>query len=265
MPLDPFDLKLFFRALVVPPVPMLLLALLGLALLKRRPSLGARLVALSVCLLWIGSIGVTANLLAWGLEKDQVPLTADALRAARAQANPPGAIVVLGGGAVRDGFFKPQRERLQERTIERVVGAARLARVSGLPMLVSGGRPPWLNKSEAAHMKAMLEDDLSQPVRWLEDQSRDTAENAQLAAQQLRRDGIDSIVLVTQAYHMPRSQRAFEAAGLHVLPAPQGFKSARPGSMELSDWVPTASAMETVWLTSRELMGMLWYRLRGLA
>ena len=53
-------------------------------------------------------------------------------------------------------------------------------------------------------------------------------------------------------------------AGLKVLPAPHGFKSTPPGWGEWADWVPSASGMETVWLASRELIGLLWYRLRGL-
>ena len=59
-------------------------------------------------------------------------------------------------------------------------------------------------------------------------------------------------------------EAAFEAAGLKVLPAPHGFKSTPPGWGEWADWVPSASGMETVWLASRELIGLLWYRLRGL-
>jgi len=263
-PLDAFDLKTLVRALVVPPMPLLVLALLGLTLLSRQPRLGKRLMAVSVFFLWLGSIGVTADLLAWLLEKDQTPLTADRLQAARNGPHPPAAIVVLGGGAVRDGAFTPQRERLHERTIERVIAGARLARDSGLPVLVSGGRPKWLQNAEAFHMQALLQGDLKQPVRWVEDRSRDTAENAEYSAKLLRQDGIDSIVLVTQAYHMPRSQRSFEAVGLHVLPAPHGFKSSPPWLTEWSDWLPSVAAMETVWLSSHELIGSLWYRLRGL-
>jgi uncharacterized SAM-binding protein YcdF (DUF218 family) len=262
--LDPYELKTVVRALVVPPMATLLLAAVGLWWMKRRPKLGRALAVAGVALTWVCSIGATADALTYVLEKDQQPLTASMIAAARQGGQGPGAIVVLGGGAVRDGSSKPQRERLHERTIDRVLAAARLARASGLPLLVTGGRPEWLTHAEAELMRDMLQDDLGLPVRWVEDRSRDTAENAQFSAQMLKRDGISSVVLVTQAYHMPRSKRTFEAAGLKVLPAPHGFKSTPPGWGEWADWVPSASGMETVWLASRELIGLLWYRLRGL-
>ena len=262
--LDPYELKTVVRALVVPPMATLLLAAVGLWWMKRRPTLGRALAVAGVALTWVCSIGATADVLTYVLEKDQQPLTARMIAAAREGGQGPGAIVVLGGGAVRDGWSKPQRERLHERTIDRVLAAARLARASGLPLLVTGGRPEWLTHAEAEVMRDLLQDDLGLPVRWVEDQSRDTAENAQFSAQMLKRDGISAVVLVTQAYHMPRSVRTFEAAGLRVLPAPHGFKSTPPGWGEWADWVPSASGMETVWLASRELIGLLWYRLRGL-
>ena len=243
----------------------LLLAAVGLWLLRRKPSLGRRLAVSGVALTWLCSIGATADLLTYILEKDQHPLSAATIASARAGGQGPQAIVVLGGGAVRDGWSKPQRERLHERTIERVLAGARLARASGLPLLVTGGQPPWLTHSEAALMRDMLQDDLGLKVRWVEERSRDTAENARFSAQMLKQDGIGSVVLVTHAYHMPRSQHTFEATGLTVLPAPHGFKSTPPGWGEWADWVPSASGMETVWLASRELIGMLWYRIRGFA
>jgi uncharacterized SAM-binding protein YcdF (DUF218 family) len=75
--------------------------------------------------------------------------------------------------------------------------------------------------------------------------------------------GIDSIVLVTHAYHMPRAQAVFESAGLKVLASPHDWKGGTPDVTELRDWLPSASAVETVWLALHESLGLLWYRLRG--
>jgi uncharacterized SAM-binding protein YcdF (DUF218 family) len=41
----------------------------------------------------------------------------------------------------------------------------------------------------------------------------------------LRQAGIKRVVLVTQAFHMPRARLLFEAAGLQVVPAPAHFVS----------------------------------------
>ena len=74
---------------------------------------------------------------------------------------------------------------------------------------------------------------------------------------------IESIVLVTHAYHMARSMRAFEATGLRVVPAPHDWRSGPPGLPYPRDFVPSAQAAQGTWLALHELLGGLWYRLRG--
>jgi uncharacterized SAM-binding protein YcdF (DUF218 family) len=83
------------------------------------------------------------------------------------------------------------------------------------------------------------------------------------SAAMLLAQGIDSIVLVTHAYHMPRAQAVFESDGLKVLASPHDWKGGTPDVTELRDWLPSASAVETVWLALHESLGLLWYRLRG--
>jgi uncharacterized SAM-binding protein YcdF (DUF218 family) len=263
--LDAFELKTLVRTLMVPPGGPLLIALAGLLLLRRRPSAGRLLVSVGVVSLWLLSSHAVSGRLLWWVERGQRPLEVAAWQAAKDGVAPPRALVILGGGATSDGSFVPRRERLLGRSVERVLAGARLARATGLPVLVTGGRPEGLEQSEAALMRRVLEDDLAVPVRWVEEASLDTAENASLSAAMLRADGISAVVLVTHAYHMPRARRAFEAAGLAVLPAPHGWAGNRPEQLVLRHFLPSAHALETSWLALHELTGMLWYRLRGLA
>jgi uncharacterized SAM-binding protein YcdF (DUF218 family) len=262
-PLDAFELKSLIRTLLLPPCGLLLLAFFGLWLQRRRPLAGRRVVAAALILLWATSTYFVDSLLNRMLEAGQRPLDDARWAAARDGARPPGAIVVLAGGAVVDGPFEPRRERLHQRTLERVMAGARLAHATGLPVLVTGGRPDWLDHSEAELMRRVLEGNLGVKVRWLEDAARDTAENASLSAAMLRADGIDAIVLVTHAHHMARSQRAFEATGLAVVPAPHDWHSGPPGLPRPRDLLPSAQAAQGTWLALHELLGGLWYRLRG--
>ena len=261
--LDFFELKRVLRTLLLPPAGPLLMALIGVLLLRRWPRAGARMALAGIVFAWLLSTPVMADFLVGHLERDQRPLDAAKLASVRAGPNPPRAVVILGGGALRDGDFSPGREHLHGRTLERVMAGAQVARISGLPVLVTGGRPPWLKHSEAELMRRVLESELSRKVRWLEDDSRDTEENARFSARLLKKDGIDSIILVTHAYHMPRAVKSFEAAGLKVLAAPHDWKGAQPAWLDPSDWVPSALDVETVWLSTHELLGDVWYRLRG--
>ncbi|WP_164558180.1 YdcF family protein, partial [Pseudomonas viridiflava] len=90
--------------------------------------------------------------------------------------------------------------------LERLRLAARLSKASGLPVLTTGGlhydEPP----SEAAIMAQSLQDDFGVAVRWQEGLSRTTWENARLTAGILQPQGIKRVVLVTQAWHMPRAR-----------------------------------------------------------
>ena len=104
---------------------------------------------------------------------------------------------------------------------------ARLARETGLPLYVSGGKPDGGESAEGTLMRGLLASELGVPVKWVETASETTREQAQMVAQDLRRS-TNRIALVTDAVHMPRARRAFELAGLAVIPAPTGYTGQRP-------------------------------------
>lgn len=165
--------------------------------------------------------------------------------------------MVLGGGREpADPAWSADQPSLF--AVQRLRYAARLARASGLPVLISGGlgfnRPP----SEARIMAETLQQDFGITAHWLEERSRTTWENARFTAEILQSDGIGSIVLVTDAWHMQRARWSFEHAGLQVIPAPQGFYSANR-TRPLNGWLPESRAF---WQNSQllnELLGLWLY------
>ena len=101
------------------------------------------------------------------------------------------AIVVLGSGRERGdpawGSDQPTGIGL-----ERQRYAARLAKASGLPVLTTGGLHYGSPPSEAQLMADSLHDDFGVQVRWKEEQSRTTWENAKMTADILLPLGIGS-------------------------------------------------------------------------
>lgn len=249
-------------ALLLPPALPLLVAALGLLVLRRWPAAGRLLAWTGLLAGWLFSSGTGASWLASFAEGDaQRGLTAESLRAAMTGRDAPQAIVILGAGTRDHPLETPAREFVKPLALERLVHGAWVARATRLPVLVSGGVPRDGMASEAAVMKRTLEGRLGTPVRWVEEASRDTGENAQRSAEILKAAGISRIVLVTQAYHMPRAEASFRRAGLAVLPAPHGFAAG------MQDWtprdlVPNGEAAALAYRASHELLGRLWYRLR---
>jgi uncharacterized SAM-binding protein YcdF (DUF218 family) len=127
-------------------------------------------------------------------------------------------------------------------TLERERYAARLAKASGLPILTSGGLHYGTPPSEAKLMADSLREDFGVAVRWQEGQSRTTWENATYSAEVLLPEGIKRVVVVTQAWHMPRAVWSFQKAGFEVVPAPVGFLGV-DNAEPLGGWMPEFKAI----------------------
>lgn len=95
-------------------------------------------------------------------------------------------------------------------------------------------------------------------MRWREGDSMDTADNARFSAALLHPKGIRRIVLVTQAFHMPRARRLFEAAGFDVIPAPTELASRQQHPRNLLDWLPRPRAVMDSYYALHEWLGLLW-------
>lgn len=244
-------------AWVLPPLNLLLLAFIGLLLMRRRRRLGGAVVTLSLGLLALLSMPAVSQALIGTLEDDW-PL----METARAQASGARAIVILGGGRNRRAFeFDARGETVSEPTLARVRYGARLARTTGLPLLVSGGRPDGGLASEAELMAEALEQEFGVKVRWREMLSDDTMENARYSAQLLREAGVVRVLLVTDAMHMTRAMARFRAAGLDPVAAPTNFRSGGP--LTPVDFLPSAWGLRVAYLATREWIGLAVSRMRG--
>ena len=175
--------------------------------------------------------------------------------------DPPGAIVILSGDLMQleqgglDGFS------VGHLTLERERAGARLARATGLPLLVSGGQIRPGAPSLAALMTASLHDDFGLAVTWQENRSQDTWQNAAETAWILRKAGVDCVYVVTHAWHMRRALMAFHAAGLRAVAAP--VDQERAPTLALRMLIPRVSSWQTSYYALHEWFGCAWYALRG--
>lgn len=255
--------KPVLSALLLPPVPLLLLSLLGARLILWRRGLGWLLVLLSVLGLWFGATSALGEALQRGLLAPPAPLAGERLAHFRREAvKTPTAIVVLGGGRESSA---PEYgvASLTPMSLERLRYGVWLGRETGAPLMFSGGmgHAAQPGSSEAEIAAGVAAREFMRPLRWTETRSRDTRENAQFTTAALRGQGIGKLVVVTHGWHMPRALRAFreaaarEGVAWEVVPAPMGLapRVERPALR----WMPSSEGFLLVRAVLREKLGLL--------
>ena len=258
------SLKPILTALALPPVPLILLVLLGARIMANRRVLGFLVLLLTVILFWLSACSGMAIILQDFALRPPLALRADAMVEWKTgqrggTPTPSAAIVVLGGGRDRRAA-EYGMSNLQARSLERLRYGLWLGRETGLPVAYSGG-VGWAENGEFPEAEVagrIARDEFNRPLRWLETRSHDTRENAALTMPMLREAGVREVILVTHAFHMPRALRAFTAAAgadIRVIPAPIGL--VRPGDRQVLDWLPSSKGFVDVRDILREMLGLL--------
>lgn len=244
-------LRQLLEVLVLPPASALVLFGAGLLLRLRRRGLGRLLCALAIAWLWLASTPFFGGLLLSSLQR--YPALPPSGRLPDAQA-----IVVLAAGADRVGaeYGGPV---IGPMTMRRLRYAAALQRRTGLPLLVSGGRPAAATPSLAEMMAWTAEQELGVEVRWMEQRSANTFENLRGAARLLEADDVERVLLVTSAWHMPRAADAARRFGLDPVPAPTGFREGVFASWR--SFVPHWNGLRDTCLAMHEWGGRIVYAL----
>ncbi len=237
---------------LLPPLSLLIVAGIGLWLWHKRPFPARALVTLAFAGLWLLSTPYISDALMHSLEGE--PYVTDTQKPLA------DAIVVLGGGTY---FHAPEYggDTINHATLERLRFAAKLHRETGKPILVTGGKPLGNTTSEATQMRKVLEKEFNVSVKWVEDESDNTFENARMSSVTLKGADITRIYLVTHAWHMPRAVQAFQSTGLQVIPAPTGYTTRY--ATTLLTFIPRAEALLDSRRYFHERIGMLWYQLKS--
>jgi uncharacterized SAM-binding protein YcdF (DUF218 family) len=238
---------------LIPPSLFILLAMIGLLVAWRWRLTGLVLATVALAGIYLASMPIVSFLLMCAA--DALVRTIPVLSAPK----PAGAIVVLAADYLSSS--RPgSTDVVGPVTLDRLAEAASEERRTGLPILVSGGWPNHAHNSLAEIMAAALETDFHVPVKWREDRSRTTYENALYSAEILRRAGVASALVVTDPWHMARALWSFNAVGYPVIAAPLPYRQ----SLNLSpqSFLPQVSALQGSCIALHELIGLAWYEFR---
>ncbi|MDR5878298.1 YdcF family protein [Caballeronia sp. LZ032] len=203
-------------------------------------------------------IVIVTAALAWGIGAGwfAAPLLAVAQRGYTRTAAPDFApdtiIVLMGGGTDRsDTGLVPKPDSMQ-----RIAATAALYRecreaARSCKVIVSGGDPEHHGQAEADNYAPYVLAQGVQPDDLVrENQSLNTWQNARNVAAIVGRAHDNRLIIVTSAYHMRRSLRAFQAFGFDPQPY---VSSARHGHVTL---LPRLGSFETSEIALHELVGL---------
>jgi uncharacterized SAM-binding protein YcdF (DUF218 family) len=234
----------------------LLLVVLGLLLLSvRRRKTGMALALLGALVLGVSSFTTLGALAIRPLEDrferatlpDQV-----------------GAIIMLGGAsngpisaARQISEFNLAGDRFAETLrLALLYPDAKIVISGGMAVLMDGGEP----EAETAQ-RFFLGMGIAQDRLVLESQARNTEENAEFSKALL--DGVEGPkLLVTSAFHMPRSMGLFRKAGIAVLPWPTDYRSTGRDGFGVDVTNPVDNLMTTT-TALREWVGLVAYKWTG--
>ena len=174
-------------------------------------------------------------------------------------------VVVLGGGF--EGAINLARGGYELNSGgDRFVEAAILARrFPQAKVVVTGGTGTLVMTGEAdADTAPRLLTALGvEPARMImENRSRNTHENAVFTRQLVAPEPGETWLLVTSAFHMPRSMALFRKAGFPVLPWPVDYRTSGEEGFGIFRDNPNDSLQNTT-LALREWIGLVAYRFSG--
>lgn len=174
-------------------------------------------------------------------------------------------IVVLGGGMegginlVRGGY---ELNGGGDRFVEAAVLARRFPAAR---LVVSGGVGSLILEGEAdagTALRLFTALGVERGRLLLEDRSRNTYENAVFTKQMVEPQPGEIWLLVTSAFHMPRSMALFRRAGFEVLPWPVDYRTSGAEGVGIFRDNPTDS-LQNATLGIREWIGLIAYWLSG--
>ncbi len=169
-------------------------------------------------------------------------------------------IVVLGGGYVTDPRL-PEISNLSPPSLSRLTEGIRIYNeLPGRKLLLSGaGYPHEPSLAEVmAHVAVDLGVKRSDIV--LDEQARDTEEEARVIHSLVKSD---PFILITSAFHMPRSMDLFRHYGMNPVADPTDFLVKENRVPNILSYFPGPESLTNAAIASHEYLGMLWSRIRG--
>lgn len=240
--------------ILIYPLPLLLLALLGILVWYHRKWARSALLVVIIGLYSL-SVPFTTNYLMYQLEVSRPSL--DKLQQKYD-------VVIVLSGMVNLWLSKEDRIEFTESVDRILAGISLIKQGIGDKLLISGGSGSLFDQSfsEAEVLKKFaMEFGLSADQILVEGTSRNTYENAVNSARLIKSHDYQHVLLITSAFHIPRALAAFHKQGIFPDTYPVDFYAT--DRITPFSFIPSADSLIEIELVIHEWVGMIMYRLQG--
>jgi uncharacterized SAM-binding protein YcdF (DUF218 family) len=259
--------KLFPLLLVYPLGVASFLLVLALVMIWRKSRWSAVPIGLSLAVIWLSGNVWVVNGMLQSLEWRHIP----------AGELPKAEAIVLLGGATRSMAYPRVNPDLNEHG-DRVTYTAQLYKKGKAPIIIiSGGRSEWMGSGipEASDISKMFQKDYDIPATAIIEEliSLNTYENAVNVQKIMKERNLKKVLLVTSAFHMPRSVRIFRKLNIDIIPAPSDYlisqneidEPFRTPEAFILGIIPNTEKLDKFTLALKEYVGTWTYILKGWA
>lgn len=250
---------IFSKVLTIFLYPLPVFFLFCIYLLFRIKQWKTKFLFFLICLfLYLSSSSYVANALVTGLEKDYPPVSLEEV--------PNAEVAIVLGGMIQTISSVKARPELSD-SADRITDAIRLYRAGKVKkILFTGGSGLLLSDEyrEANLAKSLLIDlGVKESDIILENNSRNTYENAVETKKIIEEKNFQSYILVTSAFHMKRSVGCFRKQNLEVIPFPTDYRSFQMDSGAFELYLPSAGYLDTTTFAIKEWVGYWVYRAKS--
>jgi len=210
---------------------------------------------LAVSILIICSLPLFSNKLISYLENEYILSDASSAETADAIVILSGMVKTING---KNGFSYEWGE-----ASDRIFAGIELIKKNKAPIIIlTGGKLPWsVGKPEGEYLRDVaIKYGVPNKNILLTENVENTDQEAKAVAELLNKAS-PKIILVTSAFHMPRAQKVFEAAGINIEPFAVDFLSVAD-KHTMMNFIPSAKAFDQTSFFIRELIGRLYYNLK---
>jgi len=247
-----FLLKKIISALIMPLSIVLILLLLALVFVKKRPRFSFKCLLTGFLLLLVSTIPLVSDSLMLPLENDYPAFVK--------QNQQVDYIIILDCGHTSDKQL-PAISQLQICSLQRVVEAFRIYLLHPEAQLIASGHAHGDIMSNAQKVKQVAVS-LGIPAEKIlvENFPKDTEEEAELIAPRIKDS---TTVLITNANHMPRSMKYFQSQGVNPIAAPTGYWVKTSASEKgWGYYIPSANKLKQTTIVWYETLGRVvqWFK-----